>query len=195
MTLLAIDPGNVLASGEDPRLIAFRSPAALEAFHSVCQKDQIWRRDVFDVHDIHEPAREVFYATLERAISPPEIPYGRSLLLLGEAGSGKTHLMRAFRNYVHGNRLGYCGYLQMTTATENYGRYVLANLIDSLDDPYFEGEIDRSGLMTLSNALIENLGLVSRDDIECLRSGDLTAMDLARLTVRLADFFISDKRF
>ena len=196
MTLLAMDPRTMIeAAGEDPRLAVFRSPAAREAFHSVCQKDQVWRRDVFDVHDIHEPARDVFYATLERAISPPETPYGHLLLLLGEAGSGKTHLMRAFRHYVHGNRLGYCGYLQMTTATENYGRYVLANLIDSLDDPYFEGEIDRSGLMTLSNALVQNSGLISPEDIERLRTGPMPAMDLARLTVRMADLFVSDKRF
>jgi hypothetical protein len=195
MTLLAMDPGSMIDADEDPRLAAFRSPQALEAFHSVCQKDQVWRRDVFDVHDIHEPAREAFYTTLERAISPPETSYGHLLLLLGEAGSGKTHLMRAFRSYVHGNRLGYCGYLQMTTATENYGRYVLANLIDSLDDPYFEGEIDRSGLMTLSNALVASAGLISPEVVERLRTGEMPAMDLARLTVEIADRFVSDKRF
>lgn len=195
MTLLAMDPGRKFEMEEDPRLAVFRSPPALEVFHSVCQKDQVWRRDAFDVHDIHEPAREAFYATLERAISPPETPYGHLLLLLGEAGSGKTHLMRAFRGYVHGNRLGYCGYLQMTTATENYGRYVLANLIDSLDDPYFEGEIDRSGLMTLSDSLVEDSGLISAEDIERLRSAEMPALDLARLTVEMADRLVSDKRF
>ena len=229
MTLLTMDPVRICDAGEDPRLAVFRSPHALEVFQSVCQKDQVWRRDVYDVHDIHEPAREVFYSTLDRALSPKAAPgecvkstgpapsgnpaaldagrqvaagpcfpadcYGRLLLLLGEAGSGKTHLMRAFRTYVHGNRLGYCGYMQMTAATENYGRYVLANLIDSLDDPYFEGEIDRSGLMTLSQAVVERAGLMSPEEIERLRTGEMPALDLAQFTVELADRFVSDKRF
>ena len=179
----------------DPRISAFRSPAAQEVFHSVCQKDQVWRRDVFDVHAIHEEARDAFYSTLERAIAPSGTPYGHTLLLLGEAGSGKTHLMRAFRNHVHGNRVGYCGYLQMTTATENYGRYVLVNLIESLDDPYFEGEVDRSGLMTLSDALVETPGVLSPEEIDRLRQADLTADELAQLTVDIADRFIAQPRF
>jgi hypothetical protein len=61
---------------------------------------------------------------------------GKSLLLRGEAGSGKTHLMRAFRNEVHRDGTGYCGYLQMTTRTGNYARYILSNFIDALSQPY-----------------------------------------------------------
>lgn len=179
----------------DPRITAFRSLAAHEVFHSVCQKDQVWRRDLFDVHAIHEEARDAFYGTLERAVSPSGTPYGHILLLLGEAGSGKTHLMRAFRNHVHGNRVGYCGYLQMTTATENYGRYVLVNLIESLDDPYFEGEVDRSGLMTLSDSLVEAPGVLDPQEIERLRTAELTPTELAQLTVELADQFITQPRF
>ena len=53
MTLLTMDPNRMIEADQDPRMAAFRSPQALDAFHSVCQKDQVWRRDVFDVHDIH----------------------------------------------------------------------------------------------------------------------------------------------
>jgi hypothetical protein len=188
-------PMRSIPHAEDPRLAAFRSPAAQEIFHSVCQKDQVWRRDLFDVHAIHEEARDAFYVILERAISPAGTPYGHLLLLLGEAGSGKTHLMRAFRNHAHGNRVGYCGYLQMTTATENYGRYVLVNLIESLDDPYFEGEVDRSGLMSLSDALVESAGILQSEEMERLRNAELSAEELAHLTVELADRFIIEPRF
>ncbi|HTI51172.1 MAG TPA: helicase HerA-like domain-containing protein, partial [Planctomycetaceae bacterium] len=180
---------------EDPRIAAFRAPGAREVFHSVCQKDQIWRPYLFDVHEIHEAAREAFYDALTRATTPPGTAYGQILLLLGEAGSGKTHLMRAFRNHVHGCRQGYCGYLQMTTATENYGRYVLGNLIDSLDDPYFEGEINQSSLMSLSNALVDVPYLLPPGEIERLRTAELSLLDLGELTNRLADRFICHRAF
>ena len=51
--------------------------------------------------------------------------------------------MRAFRNRVHSRARGYCGYMQMTAFTGQYGRYVLNNLIESLDKPYYEPESAR----------------------------------------------------
>jgi hypothetical protein len=182
-------------STDDPRIAAFRSPGAREVFHSVCHKDQIWRPYLFDVHEIHEAAREAFYDALTRATTPPGAASGQILLLQGEAGSGKTHLMRAFRNHVHGCRQGYCGYLQMTTATENYGRYVLANLIDSLDDPYFAGEINHSSLTSLSNALVDVPDLLPPGEVEQLRTDELSLSDLGELTNRLADRFIGRRNF
>src|SRR5262245_15009048 len=195
MRPLTLPPQATTGTADDPRLAVFRSAAAREVFHSVCQRDQIWRPCLWDVQEIHEDARSAFYATLERAFVPPGTPYGHLLLLLGEAGSGKTHLMRAIRTHVHGNRLGYCAYMQMTTATENYGRYILSNVIDSLDDVYFEGEVPQSGLMVLSNALLEHSGHVPAETIARLRSGELGEAELAHLTVSLADRFITDKRF
>ena len=73
---------------------------------------------------------------LNRAGRTPPPPSGAVLVLLGEAGSGKTHLMRAFRTRAHGQGLGYCGYLQMTAEASNYARYMLTNLIDGLEQPY-----------------------------------------------------------
>jgi hypothetical protein len=195
MTPLTLPPQATTGTANDPRLAIFRSAAAREVFHSVCQRDQIWRPCLWDVQEIHEDARSAFYATLDRAFVPPGTPYGHLLLLLGEAGSGKTHLMRAIRTHVHGNRLGYCTYMQMTTATENYGRYILSNVIDSLDDIYFEAEVPQSGLMVLSNALLEDSGLVPAETIERLRTGELSGADLAHLTVGIADRLIADKRY
>ena len=95
-------------------------------------RNEIWRPDPFDVETIHDEAREVFRRLVARASMTPRPTSGRILLLKGESGSGKTHLMRAFRNWAHGERRGYCGYMQMTSAADDYGRYVLNNLIDSL---------------------------------------------------------------
>ena len=104
---------------------------------------------------IHRGARDVLRAIVGRVLQPSGVGVGRILLMLGEAGSGKTHLMRAFRNELHAQGKGYVGYMQMTAYTDDYSRYVLGNLIESLDKPYDERRSSVSGLMRLSNALAE----------------------------------------
>jgi predicted ATPase len=108
----------------DPRLDAFLAPGGPEVFHSVATPTEIWRADPFDVETIHAPAREAFERLLHRAAHVPPPPSGAVLVLLGEAGSGKTHLMRAFRTRAHAQTLGYCAYMQMTTEVTSYPRYV-----------------------------------------------------------------------
>jgi len=171
----------------DARREAFFSPHALEVFHSVCQKDQIWKLDTLDVHDIHEHARLAFYNVLEGKLTAS----GHLLLMKGEAGSGKTHLMRHFRNHVHENGLGFCGYLQMTTATDNYGRYILANLIESLSDPYWELGGESSGLLELSNLMVEKTGVLSPQELERLRHEEMDNQQLAFCTLEFADRLVS----
>lgn len=138
----------------DARLAAFLSQDGPEVFHSVEHRHEIWKEDPFDVTTLYADARDQFGRMLERATTPPGLPAGRILLILGESGSGKTHLLRAFRNRVHEDGLGYVGYMQMTTATNDYHRYMLANLIDSLDQPYFElRSPTTSGLARLAHAV------------------------------------------
>ena len=146
------------APGEpvDHRVAAFCSTRYPELFHAVAYANDIWKHDPFDVESIHRNAREKFRRIVERVLEPSGLASGRILLLLGESGCGKTHLMRAFRNQVHAQSSGYCGYLQMTAFTGQYGRYVLNNLIDSLDKPYDESRSETTGLMRLSNALAES---------------------------------------
>ena len=114
-------------------------PACPEVFHSVATPTAIWKADPYDVETIHAEARAAFEHLLNRAGRTPPPPSGAVLVLLGEAGSGKTHLMRAFRTRAHGQGLGYCGYLQMTAEASNYARYMLTNLIDGLEQPYDPG--------------------------------------------------------
>jgi ABC-type oligopeptide transport system ATPase subunit len=138
---------------KDPRMKAFCSPMGPEVFHAIEHQGDIWREDRFDVPQIHADAREVFGRLLERATTPPGLDAGRILLLLGESGSGKTHLMRAFRNSVHSEGLGYFGYMQMTTASRDYRHYILQKLVDSLQQPYALPLVESSGLKRLSDAL------------------------------------------
>ncbi len=176
---------------EDPWVAAFCSPQGPEIFHSVAHRNEIWKEDPYDVETIHDGARAAFQRLLNRATTPPGLSSGRILLLLGESGSGKTHVIRAFRNQAHGRKLGYCGYLQMTSATNNYGRYVLSNLIDSLDQPYFESEGDTSGLMRLANAVAELPGAIPPVELTRLREGELDPSRLARAVNELADQILS----
>ena len=103
--------------------------------------------------------------------------------------------MRAFRNQVHSRSSGYCGYLQMTAFTGQYGRYVLNNLIDSLDKPYDDSQSATTGLMRLSNALAESCRDVPRDRLDQLREGELDQRSIDQLVGELADPIILDDRF
>src|SRR5262249_42774727 len=149
----------------------------------------------FDVDSIHQSARERFQRIVGRVLEPSGLATGRILLLLGEAGCGKTHLMRAFRNQVHSRRSGYCGYLQMTAFTGQYGRYVLNYLIDSLDKPYDESQSETTGLMRLSGALAELCGDAPREQLDQLRDGGLDQGSIDRFIGEMADSIILDDRF
>ncbi len=189
---VAEDPA-VIPPAADARLQAFCSAAGPEVFHSIARPDQIWSADPFDVDTIHQPAREIFQRLLLRATMPQEFPSGRILLLKGESGSGKTHLMRAFRNYVHGGERGYCGYLQMTSQASNYAHYVLAKLIDALDRPYFDPEVQTSSLMRLSLGLLEAVPGLTTGEREGFQEGEVP--DLAAAVEDYADRILADSRF
>ena len=188
-------PSSSSDPGFDPRAAAFCSPDAIEVFHAIAYRNDIWKEDPFDVETIHDEARSVFQRLVSRASAFTGVSAGRILLLQGEAGSGKTHLMRAFRNWTHSGGRGYYGYMQMTSATSHYGRYVLNNLIDSLDQLYFEQAGESTGLMRLSTAIAESPKGVGWDHLEQIRSGDLDSVCLAKLIDALADRIVMDDRF
>ncbi|RKH33052.1 ATP-binding protein [Corallococcus sicarius] len=139
----------------DARLAAFLANGP-EIFSSIQQGQTLWKRDPFDVESLNAPARTAFDKLVNRATRQPLPDSGKLLLLLGESGSGKTHLVRAFRNSVHGRKAGYVGYMPMTVDAVHYDRHILSYLIDSLDQPYDSGDEDGedSGLMRLSNAVM-----------------------------------------
>jgi len=184
-----------LSPADDPRVAAFCSPRHPELFHAFAYSTDIWKPDPFDVESIHQNARDKFQRIVSRVLEPSGLATGRILLLLGESGCGKTHLMRAFRNQVHSRSSGYCGYLQMTAYTDQYGRYVLNNLIDSLDKPYDESQSETTGLMRLSNALAESSREVPRDRLDQLRERGLDQASINHLVDELADLIVRDDRF
>lgn len=189
------------AGQADPRVSAFCATERPEVFHAVAYRNDIWKDDPFDVETIHEEARDTFRRLVDRAAgsagsgSGVSGGSGRILLLQGEAGSGKTHLLRAFRNWTHARGRGYFGYLQMTSATGHYGRYVLNNLIDSLDQPYFEPAGETSGLLRISTALADSARGVPIERLDEIRGGEHDLRCLVKLIEALADQVVMDERF
>ncbi|WP_434379747.1 helicase HerA-like domain-containing protein [Melittangium boletus] len=135
----------------DPRLEAFLTDGE-EVFNGIQQGQNLWKHDPFDVPSFNAPARKAFLRLLNRAGTSPD--EGKLLLLTGESGSGKTHLIRAFRHLVHGQQKGYVGYLPMTVDTPHYERYILSCVMDSLDRPYDARTSEASGLMRLSDTVM-----------------------------------------
>ncbi|MBU8894141.1 DUF853 family protein [Corallococcus sp. M34] len=139
----------------DARLTAFLTDGC-EVFSSVQQGQALWQPDPFDVESMNAQARRAFERLVQRATRrapPPDS--GKLLLVLGESGSGKTHLVRAFRNGVHGKQQGYVGYVPMTVDAAHYDRHVLSNLITSLDHSYASDQGEDSGLTRLSDAMMK----------------------------------------
>jgi energy-coupling factor transporter ATP-binding protein EcfA2 len=187
---------------QDPRIEAFCSPASPDVFHSVVGATEVWREDPFDVEVLHGDVRETFNSLLNKALIEP-VP-GRILTILGESGSGKTHLMRAFRNRVHSEDAGYFGYLQLTSPSPDYGRFLLTHLIDSLNHPYQPDE-ETTALMRLSNALAEmprvmhgtriRHGRRISDALTALREWDIEGKELAGLVRWAVKRLVSSTRF
>ncbi|QSQ17771.1 helicase HerA-like domain-containing protein [Myxococcus landrumensis] len=177
----------------DPRLEVFLSDGG-EVFSGVQQGQYLWQPDPFDVETLNAPARRAFTRLLGRATTSPPPDTGKLLLLLGESGCGKTHLVRAFRNLAHGQQCGFTGYMPMTVDATHYDRYLLSNLIDSLDHPYDVAQGDDTGLMHLSNLLMAQCTSLFAPLIE--HEQKILEDDELHGTVRaVADELLADPRF
>lgn len=172
---------------QEEYLKIFCSRVKEEIFHSITHHNQIWQPDPYDIENIHQESRDCFERLLNRISNTGQTDSGRIMLLLGDSGAGKTHLMRAFRNQTHEKGLGYFAYMQMTSSVSNYASYALHYTIDSLDKPYCAISGNMTGLVHLSNALIERRHAVSQDDIDQLRNGELNRDELNDLIHKIAD--------
>ncbi|MGH8615855.1 MAG: ATP-binding protein [Gammaproteobacteria bacterium] len=112
--------------------------------------------------------------------------------------------MRYFRNYVHRRDFGYFGYLQLTSPEQDYARFILGHLIDSLNQPYDQSN-DTTGLMRLSNAVAESSKTLGNTAIRsgtrrgtvltALREWDLSEKDLGELVSLAIRRIVRDPNF
>ena len=170
---------------QDGRAEAFCAVDGVEVFHAVAHAEQLWKRDPFDVEAIHAEARRVFDDALQR-VRDADSAFGRTLVVLGASGAGKTHLLRALRTAVHDRSAGFVGYVQMGSTTRDYSRLLLTRLVDSLERPYDEPMVADSGLSCLSDALLARMRSLASQDVTKLRDGELSSQELERFTQDLA---------
>jgi Type IV secretion-system coupling protein DNA-binding domain len=155
----------VAPSDVDLREQAFLTPSRV--FAAVQQASSVFDADPFDVETIHEETRAAFEQLVERATTPAQhSDLGRMLLVLGDSGAGKTHLLRGFRRYVHEYGRGFVSYAQLHSSADDYARYLLQHVIDSLARPYAGPSGERTGLHELASGLPRLVGepLKSRID-------------------------------
>lgn len=179
---------------QDMRLKIFCSRVKEDVFQAITYHNQVWQPDPYDIESIHQESHDCFERLLNRINILESTDSGRIMLLLGESGAGKTHLMRAFRNFTHEKALGYFAYMQMTSSFSNYASYALRYTIDSFDKPYFESNGNMTGLRRLSNALIEGRNIVSQSDIDQLRNSVLNRNELTDLVYKIADDILNKER-
>lgn len=165
---------------------AFCAADGVEVFHAVAHAAEIWERDPYDVDVVHSEARQHFDAALDR-VRDASSSFGRSFVVLGESGAGKTHLLRAFRAMAHGSWRAFTGYVQLNVSTDDYPKLLVRRLVESMDRAYDPPMAGESGLMVLSDALVKRIAEPGDDRIERLRDADLTHDQLSRLTNELAD--------
>ncbi|MDP2345808.1 MAG: DUF87 domain-containing protein [Deltaproteobacteria bacterium] len=159
---------------------AFSARNGRPVFSGIVGGGQVWEPDPFDVQSIHADVREQLLFAVER-VNLPYHKSGQFMLVLGHAGAGKTHLMRALRHQLHREGTGYAAYLQLASKIDDPARYVLAYLIDSLEKRYFAPHGELAGLTRLAGSIARNAGGLSAEQIELVAEGDPSVDDVNAL--------------
>lgn len=158
-------------AGPDLRLEVFLGPQRV--FHSVQDPASLIQADPFDVESIHGEARAAFEELVQHAKLPAlHAERGRMLLVLGDSGAGKTHLLRAFRRHVQEYGRGFVAYAQLHSASDDYARYLLQQVVESLGQPYTGLAHERTGLYELAMGLPRFGGLALESRVRSLTQDD-----------------------
>jgi len=164
LTRILASETTAMAHGVDRRVQAFLAPCRV--FGAVQQASSIFENDPFDVEAVHHEARVSFEQLVAQATTRPQMPdLGQMLVVLGDSGAGKTHLLRGFRRHVQEGNRGFVVYAQLQSRTDDYTRYLLFHLVDSLSRRYSE-QSGRTGLRELASGLLRLAGPPLRERLE-----------------------------
>ena len=158
-------------SSADPRVVAFLKQT--DAFASTQYGSSVFEVDPYDVESLHASTCDAFEDMVDRATTPGMANNrGRMLLVLGDSGTGKTHLLRGFRRHVQENGHGLVAYAQLNSNATDYARYLLQNVIASLSKPYSIPSGKKTGLNQLAHGLALLAGGTLRKEILRLSEDD-----------------------
>jgi hypothetical protein len=150
----------------DRRVQAFLAPCRV--FSAVQQASSIFENDPFDVEAVHREARVSFEQLVAHATMTSHVSdLGQMLVVLGDSGAGKTHLLRGFRRYVQEGNRGFVVYAQLQSRSGDYSRYLLFHLVESLSRRYSE-QSGRTGLRELASGLLRLARRPLRERLERL---------------------------
>lgn len=148
---------------------AFLAPT--QVFSHVEYASSVFDDDPFDVDVIQPTARRAFARVVQQVMAPQaSVNAGGMLLLLGDAGMGKTHLLRSFRQHIQEHGRGYAVYVPLHANTNYHAHYLLQYVVDSLVQPYPSAS---SGLHALARGIIEKVPEPLRSQLDALARGEL----------------------
>lgn len=151
----------------DRRIQVFLS--STRVFTPVQQALSVSEADPFDVELLHGEARASFQQLIDQATADaPQSNTGRTLLVVGRSGDGKTHLLRSFWSHVQEYGRGFAAYAQMYSNVDDYTRYLLQHIVDSLARPYAGHYGEQTGLYELARSLARMNGTDFVDKVERL---------------------------
>lgn len=151
----------------DRRVQVFLSSAGV--FAPIQKAVSVYEADPFDVEELHGEARESFGKLITQATTDsPHTASGRALLVVGGSGYGKTHLLRSFWSHVQEYGRGFVAYAQMDASVDDYTRYFLHHLVESLKRPYSGRPGGGTGLQELARGLAQLKGQAFVERVERL---------------------------
>lgn len=151
----------------DRRIQVFLSKAPV--FASIQKAVSVYEADPFDVDSMHGEARASFRRLVKQAMTQSRhTSSGRALLVVGGSGYGKTHLLRSFWSYVQEFGRGFVAYAQMDASVDDYTRYFLHHLVDSLKRPYSGRPGGQTGLEVLASGLVQLKGQAFAERVDRL---------------------------
>jgi hypothetical protein len=116
---------------DEARRQAIKSALERGMFDAVVFGNHFWLLDPTDAVSVHAAAREKF----DRLLTADTVGGSKTLLLVGETGAGKTHLLRVMRATAAA-RGSICAYAQFNAQGGDYLRHFLKRLVDSLGEKF-----------------------------------------------------------
>ena len=107
-------------------------------FDWVVRLDDVWSDDLADAPDLQRTIRDEFDVKLRRLAARTDTGSPLGCVIIGTGGSGKTHLLNAFRRKAVHRRLAFV--LVDMTDVRDFWDTVLQGYIDSLQMPFRDNE-------------------------------------------------------